>query len=102
MHRSPRGKAVRIRVDADPDPGEEKLYVVFSTAPVADLEAIKGLKPLVHESVVIQDPTRLQSLRTLLNSLLDKTQATRDDQAKKAVLSTSQKVLGYRIRFPHQ
>jgi class 3 adenylate cyclase len=100
------GKSIRLPGEgdwykADSDPGEEKLYLVFSPEPVAELEALKNSGTQVSNHVVLQDSAQLKPLREFLEALVEKTQVKKDDQTKKAILSTDQKVLVYRIRLPH-
>jgi hypothetical protein len=99
------GKSIRLPgkgwLQADSELGEEKLYLIFSPEPVAEVEALKGLGTLISNTVVLQDEAHLKSLRIFLEALVEKTQVKKDDQTKKAVLSTDQKVLVYRIRLPH-
>jgi class 3 adenylate cyclase/tRNA A-37 threonylcarbamoyl transferase component Bud32 len=101
------GKPIRVPEDtvewflADPEPGEEKLYIVYSPEAVLELERVKGGKPLVTEHAAVQDNAALAPLRSYLGGLLPSTTAKLNDAEKTAVLSSSQKILAYRILLPH-
>ena len=94
----------RVRIPSDPEEwlhfddakGEEKVYLIFSAKPVAELEAIKD-----QESVVSDEP-RLASLRGFLaGHVLASSGIKKDEDAKKTVLSTNDSLLVHRIRLQH-
>jgi class 3 adenylate cyclase/tRNA A-37 threonylcarbamoyl transferase component Bud32 len=86
---------------ADPEPGEEKLHIIFSAEPIAELEAIKALPSRENNHVVVTDDAQLATIRQYFAARLGKTDVKKNEQTETSLLSSQEKVLVYRIRLPH-
>jgi serine/threonine protein kinase len=82
--------------------GGENLYLIWSAAPVPEMEALKDRKDLLFNNhVTLRDDLRSSTLQFLSNNEIAESDIRKDHEAGKTRISTQRAILVHHIRLEH-